>query len=109
MSVERTKVARVAAPVAVLLAVTIALLVVRAGLREDEPSSRPAAAGPLTDGAAVIARSGDTLEDIARTAGTRGDDRAAQPADRSGGAARRSTHPGGAGMTATAVDYAGSA
>ena len=69
MSVDRVKVARVAAPVAFLLAITIAVLIVRAGLREDESGARPATAaraGPTT----VVVRAGDTLDGIARTTGT---------------------------------------
>jgi LysM repeat protein len=62
----------VAAPVAFLLAVTIAVLLVRSGLRDDDtPASDrvavvPAASGPTT----VVVRPGDTLDAIARRAGT---------------------------------------
>ena len=70
MNVDRAKVARVAAPVAFLLAVTVAVLVVRAGLREDEPASRPVATAPQTGAATVVVRAGDTLDGIARTTGT---------------------------------------
>ena len=69
VSVDRARIARVAAPVAFLLAMTIAVLVVRAGLREDQPPARPAAGGSRIDGATSV-RSGDTLERIARTTGT---------------------------------------
>jgi LysM repeat protein len=70
VNVDRAKVARVAAPVAFLLAVTVAVLVVRAGLREDEPTSRPVATAPRTGSATVVVRAGDTLDGIARTTGT---------------------------------------
>ena len=70
VSVDRARIARVAAPVAFLLAMTIAVLVVRAGLREDQPPARPAAGGSRIDGATIVVRSGDTLERIARTTGT---------------------------------------
>jgi LysM repeat protein len=69
---HRARVARVAAPVAFLLAVTIAVLLVRSGLRDDDaPASGgvavvPAASGPAT----VVVRPGDTLDAIARRAGT---------------------------------------
>ena len=70
MNVDRAKVARIAAPVAFLLAVTVAVLVVRAGLREDEPTSRPVATAPRTGPATVVVSAGDTLDGIARTTGT---------------------------------------
>ena len=70
MNVDRAKIARVAAPVALLLAVTVAVLVVRAGLREDEPASRPAATAPRAGAATVVVRAGDTLDGIARSTGT---------------------------------------
>ena len=70
MTVDRARVARIAAPVAFLVAMTIAVLVVRAALREDEPPPPPGARASLTDGATVVVRAGDTLEGIARTAGT---------------------------------------
>jgi LysM repeat protein len=70
VNVDRAKVARVAAPVAFLLAVTVAVLVVRAGIREDQPASRPVATAPQTGAATVAVRAGDTLDGIARTTGT---------------------------------------
>jgi LysM repeat protein len=69
---DRARIARVAAPAAFLLAVTIAVLLVRSGLREDDaPSSGPVAALPAASGrATVVVRPGDTLEGIAERAGT---------------------------------------
>jgi LysM repeat protein len=70
---DRAKVARVAAPVAFLLAVTIAVLLVRSGLRDDDvtPAPGPAAVAPLAPGPAVVmVRAGDTLERIAARTGT---------------------------------------
>ena len=72
---DRARIARVAAPVAFLLAVTIAVLLVRAGLRDDDtvPAGRavvvPSSSGP----AVVVVRSGDTLDAIAARAGTSAD------------------------------------
>ena len=71
MTVDRTQLARVAAPVLFLLAVTIAVLLVRSGLREnDAPDAVPPGAvqprGPQT----VVVRTGDTLEAIAVRTGT---------------------------------------
>jgi LysM repeat protein len=62
-------VARIAAPVAFLVVVTIAVVLVRAGLREDEPGPAPVA---VTTGsvARVVVRRGDTLEGIAARTGT---------------------------------------
>jgi LysM repeat protein len=65
----RRTVARIAAPVAFLLVVTIAVVLVRAGLdgSADEPPPLPAApAGPAT----VVVRTGDTLASIAVASGT---------------------------------------
>jgi LysM repeat protein len=61
-----------AAPVAFLLAVTIAVLLVRSGLRDDDaPASGRVAVVPATSGpATVVVRPGDTLDAIARRAGT---------------------------------------
>ena len=70
VSVDRARVARVAAPVAFLLAVTIAVLVVRSGLQDDAAGTRPAATAPRAGAATVVVRSGDTLDAIARTSGT---------------------------------------
>jgi LysM repeat protein len=72
VSLERARAARVAAPIAFLLAVTIAVLVVRAGLRDDGVT-RPTPAGVTSSPAAsasVVVRSGDTLEGIALRVGT---------------------------------------
>ena len=70
MTVDRTQLARVAAPVLFLLAVTIAVLLVRSGLSEnDAPDAVPPRAvqpGPRT----VVVRTGDTLEAIAVRTGT---------------------------------------
>ncbi len=70
MSVDRAGIARVAAPVAFLLAVTIAVLLIRPGLREDAtvPATPPVT---LPTGTVTVAvRSGDTLEGIAARTGT---------------------------------------
>jgi LysM repeat protein len=67
---DRRTLARVAAPVAFLVAMTVAVLVVRSGLREDAPASPPAATVPRTGAATVVVRAGDTLDGIARTTGT---------------------------------------
>ena len=70
VSVDRRTVARVAAPVAFLVAMTIAVLVVRSGLRDDAPVGRPAATAPRSGSATVVVRAGDTLDAIARRTGT---------------------------------------
>jgi LysM repeat protein len=63
---SRSTTARIAAPVAFLLAVTIAVLLVRAGLRDDE------APVPRGNGVAAVqpryyvVRRGDTLDSIAQ-------------------------------------------
>lgn len=64
-------VARIAAPAAFLLAATIAVLLVRAGLREaDNPAADvPPAAVTTTERTVVVAK-GDTLEAIASRNGT---------------------------------------
>ncbi len=66
----RRTAARLAAPIAFLLAVTVAVVLVRSGLRPatDEPSQPPPAtvAGPQV----VVVRTGDTLESIAAATGT---------------------------------------
>jgi LysM repeat protein len=71
VTVDRTQLARIAAPVLFLLAVTIAVLLVRSGLSEnDAPDAvSPGAVqpgGPQT----VVVRTGDTLEAIAVRTGT---------------------------------------
>lgn len=66
---SRSTVARVAAPVAFLLAVTIVVLLVRAGLREGSAGDGPVVA--VTTGEQVyVVRKGDTLEAIAVRFGT---------------------------------------
>jgi len=70
VSVDRAKLARVAAPVAFLLAITIAVLVVRSALQDDAPDTRPAATAPPAGAATVVVRAGDTLDAIARASGT---------------------------------------
>jgi LysM repeat protein len=71
VSLDRARVARVAAPIAFLLAVTIAVLVVRAGLRDDEVAPpTPAGVTAPTASVSVVVRSGDTLEGIALRVGT---------------------------------------
>ena len=70
MNVDGRTVARVAAPVAFLVAMTIAVLVVRSGLRDDAPAARPAATAPRSEAATVVVRAGDTLDGIARRTGT---------------------------------------
>jgi LysM repeat protein len=70
-SQRRREIARLAAPAAFLLAATIAVLLVRAGLREGEapsPDQPPPAVtiGPET----VVVRAGDTLGSIALRSGT---------------------------------------
>ena len=71
MKLDRAHIARVAAPVLFLLAVTVALLLIRSGLRENDPPavSPPGVVqqdGPRT----VVVRTGDTLEAIAERTGT---------------------------------------
>ena len=66
MNVDRRTVARIAAPVAFLVAMTIAVLVVRSALRDDTPAARPAATQPRAGAATVVVRAGDTLDGIAR-------------------------------------------
>ena len=70
VNVDGRTVARVAAPVAFLVAMTIAVLVVRSGLRDDAPAARPAATAPRSEAATVVVRAGDTLDGIARRTGT---------------------------------------
>jgi hypothetical protein len=68
---NRAAVARVAAPVAFLLAVTIVVLLVRAGLHEGEAPSGGGAVVAVTTGEQVyVVRKGDTLEEIASRFGT---------------------------------------
>ena len=67
---SRAAVARVAAPVAFLLAVTIVVLLVRAGLRENQPSAGGAVVAVTTGGQIYVVRKGDTLEAIATRFGT---------------------------------------
>ena len=70
MTVDRTQLARVAAPVLFLLAVTIAVLLVRSGLSEnDAPDGPPRAVQPVGP-QTVVVRTGDTLEAIAVRTGT---------------------------------------
>jgi LysM repeat protein len=70
VNVDRRTLARIAAPVAFLVAMTIAVLVVRSGLRDDTPAARPAATQPRSGAATVVVRAGDTLDGIARRTGT---------------------------------------
>jgi LysM repeat protein len=70
VNVDRRTVARIAAPVAFLVAMTIAVLVVRSGLSDDTPTARPAATQPRSGAAIVVVRAGDTLDGIARRTGT---------------------------------------
>lgn len=67
---SRAAVARVAAPVAFLLAVTMVVLLVRAGLREGRPSSAGPIVAVTTGGQTYVVRKGDTLEAIAARFGT---------------------------------------
>lgn len=68
---SRAAAARIAAPVAFLLAVTIVVLLVRAGLREGEGPSGGGAVVAVTSGEQVyVVRKGDTLEEIAARFGT---------------------------------------
>jgi LysM repeat protein len=69
VNVDRRTVARIAAPVAFLVAMTIAVLVVRSGLSDDTPAARPASTQPRAGAAAVVVRAGDTLDGIARRTG----------------------------------------
>jgi LysM repeat protein len=70
VSVDRPTVARVAAPVVFLVAITIAVLAVRSGLQDDAPASPPATTTPRAGAATVVVRAGDTLDAIARASGT---------------------------------------
>ena len=70
VNVDRRTVARIAAPVAFLVAMTIAVLVVRSGLRDDAPAGRPTATQPRSGAATVVVQGGDTLDGIARRTGT---------------------------------------
>jgi LysM repeat protein len=70
VSADRTTLARIAAPVAFLVAITIAVLVVRSGLRDDAPASPPAASQSRSGAATIVVRTGDTLERIAGATGT---------------------------------------
>jgi len=65
----RRTAARIAAPAVFLLAVTVAVVLVRTGLQTDE---RPQAPPPAVTAApeTVVVRKGDTLESIAAAAGT---------------------------------------
>ena len=66
---SRASVARVAAPVAFLLAVTIAVLIIRAGVREEGAGTAGVVA--VTTGEQhYVVRRGDTLEAIATRFGT---------------------------------------
>jgi LysM repeat protein len=69
---DRARIARVAAPAAFLLAVTIAVLLVRSGLRDDDarPAGPVAVVPSASAPATVVVRPGDTLEGIAQRAGT---------------------------------------
>jgi LysM repeat protein len=67
---SRAAVARVAAPVAFLLAVTIVVLLVRAGMRENQPPAGGAVVAVTTGGQTYVVRKGDTLEAIATRFGT---------------------------------------
>jgi LysM repeat protein len=62
--------ARIAAPVAFLLLVTIAVLLVRAGLREGNTAPTGPVAVTTGSVARVVVRRGDTLERIAERSGT---------------------------------------
>jgi LysM repeat protein len=61
--------ARIGAPAAFLLAVTIAVLLVRAGLDEPGPPV-PAPAAPAAAARSYVVKRGDTLVAIARRYGT---------------------------------------
>jgi LysM repeat protein len=72
VSLDRARVARIAAPIAFLLAVTIAVLLIRSGLRDDEVATPtpPRMTSPSAASHSVVVRSGDTLEGIALRVGT---------------------------------------
>jgi LysM repeat protein len=72
MTMSRATVARVAAPLAFLLAATVAVLLVRAGLREnDAPAGSTGDVVAVTTGQQhVTVRRGDTLQSIAAKSGT---------------------------------------
>jgi len=71
VTVDRTQLARIAAPVLFLLAVTIAVLLVRSGLSGSEtPDSVPPGTAQPGGPQTVVVRSGDTLEAIAVRTGT---------------------------------------
>jgi LysM repeat protein len=67
----RRTAARIAAPVAFLLAVTVAVVLIRAGLQPaaDEPAPLPAPVA-VAEPQVVVVRKGDTLESIAAANGT---------------------------------------
>jgi LysM repeat protein len=69
MVVDGRSAARIAAPLAFLLVVTIAVLLIRSGLREGDVPPGPVA---VTTGSAVqvVVRRGDTFVRIARRTGT---------------------------------------
>lgn len=68
---SRGSVARVAAPVAFLLAVTIVVVLVRSGLREGQSPPGGAGVVAVTTGEQIyVVRKGDTLEQIAARFGT---------------------------------------
>ncbi len=67
---SRAAVARVAAPVAFLLAVTIAVLLVRSGLREGPATPAGGVVAVTTGEQVYVVRKGDTLEAIAARFGT---------------------------------------
>jgi len=67
---NRAAAARIAAPVAFLLAVTIAVVLVRAGLREGEAPSGGAVVAVTSGEQVYVVRKGDTLEEIAARFGT---------------------------------------
>jgi LysM repeat protein len=68
---RRAEVARLAAPAAFLLAVTIAVVLVRAGLREGvDPATGPRPAADASAPRTVVVHAGETLEGIARRNGT---------------------------------------
>ncbi len=64
----RALVARIAAPVAFLLAATIVVLLIRAGL--DEPTAPAPVAPPVATTRTYVVKRGDTLEAIARRTDT---------------------------------------
>lgn len=67
---SRAAVARVAAPVAFMLAVTIVVLLVRSGLREGPPASGGGVVAVTTGEQTYVVRRGDTLQSIAARYGT---------------------------------------